>query len=130
MAAKTEKGDAPKKKPADPNKQGAEKKAKPKKEAAPATVAEAPAPPKPVEPPPLVRPAGLPADVDPKDPRLKVLKKMTGRFLPKGPLRDRYKAIALRWKSDSDRAGVTVDELKSLLADWRASREKPAKANA
>lgn len=67
----------------------------------------------------------------PADPRQKVMKKFEGRFLPKGPLRDRYKAIRVRWDSgDDDRGGVTVDELKSLLNDWRASRAKPAKTQA
>ena len=61
----------------------------------------------------------------PADPRLKVLKKFHGKFLPKGPLRDRYKALMERWNSGEDHGGVTVEELKALLADWRASREKP-----
>jgi hypothetical protein len=64
----------------------------------------------------------------PADPRLKVMKKFEGRFLPRGPLRDRYKAIRQRWDSGDDKGGVTVEELKSLLADWRASRQKGAKA--
>lgn len=63
----------------------------------------------------------------PADPRLKVMKKFEGRFLPKGPLRDRYKAIRQRWDSGDDKGGVTVEELKSLLADWRASRQKGPK---
>jgi hypothetical protein len=58
------------------------------------------------------------------DPRLKVLKKFRGRFLPKGPLRDRYKVLIERWESDENHGGVTHEELKSLLDDWRASRVK------
>jgi hypothetical protein len=64
----------------------------------------------------------------PADPRLKVMKKFRGRFLPRGPLRDRYQAILQRWDSGEDHGGVTVEELKSLLADWRASRVKPVKS--
>ena len=58
------------------------------------------------------------------DPRLKVLKKFRGRFLPKGPLRDRYKELMQRWESGEDHGGVTHEELKSLLDDWRSAREK------
>jgi hypothetical protein len=61
----------------------------------------------------------------PADPRLKVLKKFHGKFLPKGVLRDRYKAIMDRWNSGDDHGGVTVEELKGLLDDWRGTREKP-----
>lgn len=61
----------------------------------------------------------------PADPRLKVLKKFHGKFLPKGVLRDRHKAIMDRWNSGDDHGGVTVEELKSLLDDWRGTREKP-----
>lgn len=64
----------------------------------------------------------------PADPRMKVYKKFQGRFLPKGPLRDRWNALNTRWNSGEDRGGVTVEELKTLLTDWRASRAKPAKA--
>jgi hypothetical protein len=60
----------------------------------------------------------------PADPRLKVLKKFRGRFLPKGPLRERLKGIMQRWESGEDHGGVTLEELKSLLEDWRASRQK------
>ena len=63
----------------------------------------------------------------PADPRLKYLKKFHGKFLPRGPLRDRHKALMQRWDSGEDHGGVTVEELKSLLQDWRASREKPAR---
>jgi hypothetical protein len=66
----------------------------------------------------------------PADPRLKVLKKFEGRFLPRGPLRDRYKAILSRWSAGDDHGGVTVDELKTLLTDWRASREKKTTSSA
>lgn len=100
---------------------GEAKKDKPKKEKGDgekaADAAAAAPPPKAPEPP---RP--------PADPRLKVMKKFQGRFLPKGPLRERYKAIQQRWDSGEDHGGVTVEELKALLADWRASREKPARA--
>ncbi len=63
----------------------------------------------------------------PADPRLKVLKKFYGKFLPRGPLRDRHKALMQRWNSGEDRGGVTAEELKSLYNDWKAAREKPAK---
>lgn len=63
----------------------------------------------------------------PADPRLKVLKKFYGKFLPKGELRERHKALMTRWNSGDDHGGVTVEELKKLLDDWRASREKPAR---
>ena len=68
-----------------------------------------------------------PADAPrpPADPRLKVLKKFHGKFLPKGALRDRHKAIMQRWNSGDDHGGVTVDELKTLLDDWKGTREKP-----
>jgi hypothetical protein len=66
-----------------------------------------------------------PAPRPPADLRLKVLKKFYGKFLPRGPLRDRHKALMTRWASGEDHGGVTVEELKSLLEDWRASREKP-----
>ena len=71
-----------------------------------------------------------PAPRPPADPRLKFLKKFHGKFLPRGPLRDRLKALMTRWDSGDDHGGVTVDELKSLHADWRAAREKPAKKKA
>ena len=109
-------GDAKAKKPdaGKAAKAGDAKEKKPKKgEAAPAEAAA----PKPAAPPPPPRP--------PADPRLKVLKKFQGRFLPKGVLRDRYKALMDRWNSGDDHGGVTVEELKALLADWRATREKP-----
>lgn len=63
----------------------------------------------------------------PADPRLKFLKKFHGKFLPRGPLRDRHKALMERWNSGDDHGGVTVDELKSLYSDWKVSREKPAR---
>src|SRR5512135_678374 len=67
-----------------------------------------------------------PAEVrPPADPRLKVLKKFQGKFLPKGVLRERYKAIMDRWNSGEDHGGVTLDELKKLLDDWKGTREKP-----
>ena len=63
----------------------------------------------------------------PADPRLKVWKKFQGRFLPRGPLRDRLSALQTRWNSSEDHGGITVDELKALHADWRASRAKRVK---
>ena len=66
-------------------------KAKPKAEAAPA--AEEPK----AKPAPVPRP--------PADPRLKVLKKLTGRYLPRGPLRDRKEALMTRWNSGDDHGG-------------------------
>lgn len=62
----------------------------------------------------------------PADPRLKYMKKMKGRFLPKGDLRDRHMAILERWNSGEDHGGVTVEELKSLFDAWKVSRQKPA----
>jgi hypothetical protein len=61
----------------------------------------------------------------PADPRLKLLKKFRGKFLPKGVLRERHKALLQRWESGEDHGGVTVEELKALLDDWRGTREKP-----
>jgi hypothetical protein len=61
----------------------------------------------------------------PVDPRLKFLKKFHGKFLPKGVLRDRHKALMARWDSGEDHGGVTVEEIKALLSDWRGTREKP-----
>ena len=123
---KPKKADKPKKDDAKPKAEksdkpaGKEKKAKDKDKGKDQAAAEAaPAPAKAAPPP---RP--------PADPRLKVLKKFQGRFLPKGPLRDRLKAIMERWNSGEDHGGVTVEELKALLADWRASREKKSKARA
>jgi hypothetical protein len=72
---------------------------------------------KPEKPQPPPRP--------PVDLRLKVLKKFHGKFLPKGVLRDRHKAIMQRWNSGEDHGGVTVEELKALLDDWKGTREKP-----
>lgn len=66
----------------------------------------------------------------PADPRLKFLKKFHGKFLPRGPLRDRHKGLMDRWNSGEDHGGVTVDELKSLYNDWKSAREKPAKKTA
>ena len=61
----------------------------------------------------------------PADPRLKVLKKFAGRFLPKGVLRERHKAIMDRWNSGDDHGNVTVEELRALLDAWKGTREKP-----
>ncbi len=65
------------------------------------------------------------------DPRLKVLKKFRGRFLPKGRLRERHRELIKRWDSGDDHGGVTLEELKSLLDDWRTDQarrrgERPA----
>jgi hypothetical protein len=97
-----------------PAKAKGEAPAKAKGEAPAKGKAEAPAKAKPEAPP---RP--------PADPRLKVLKKFHGKFLPKGVLRDRHKAILARWNSGEDHGGVTVEELKALLDDWKGTREKP-----
>ena len=88
--------------------EGKEKKAK--------ASAEAPAAAAPKAPPPPRRP--------PADPRLAVLTKFQGKFLPKGVLRDRYKALMERWDSGDDHGGVTVEGLKALLDDWKGTREK------
>jgi hypothetical protein len=118
---------ADKEKPAKPHKpahpsEGKEKpkkeKAKPAADAAAAKEKEAP----PEKPKPAPRP--------PADPRLKVLKKFYGKFLPRGPLRDRHKTLMARWNSGEDHGGVTVDELKSLHEDWKKARAKPVKAGA
>jgi hypothetical protein len=117
---------ADKEKPAKPAKPAphGDAKEKPKKAAKPAAEAgagkekekEAPA----EKPKPAPRP---PADL-----RLKVLKKFHGKFLPRGPLRDRHKALMARWNSGEDHGGVTLDELKSLYEDWKKARAKPVKA--
>jgi hypothetical protein len=79
-------------------------------------------------PPPEEKPKAAPRP--PADPRLKFLKKFHGKFLPRGPLRDRHKALMDRWNSGEDHGGVTVDELKALYTDWRAAREKPTRTKA
>jgi hypothetical protein len=33
-----------------------------------------------------------------------------------------------RWGSGDDHGGVTVEELRNLLDDWRGTREKPPRA--
>lgn len=100
-----------------------EKAVKPKKkaaEAAPVAVAAVAVAPVEVAPKPVV----------PVDYRLKVMKKFKGRFLPKGPLRERLKVIMEKWNADESHSGVNLEELKSLLADWRSSRVHPKKAAA
>ncbi len=92
------------------------KKAKAAPEAADAKAKEAPA----EKPKPAPRP---PADL-----RLKVLKKFYGKFLPRGPLRDRHKALMARWNSGEDHGDVTLEELKSLHEDWLKARAKPVRA--
>jgi type IV secretory pathway VirB10-like protein len=107
----------PKAKPTHPGDDKA-KKAKAKPAAtADAAAEKAPAPEKP-----------KPAPRPPADPRLKVLKKFRGKFLPRGPLRDRLKVLMQRWDSGEDHGGVTVDELRSLYDDWKTARAKPARA--
>jgi hypothetical protein len=64
----------------------------------------------------------------PADPRLKVLKKFHGKFLPRGPLRDRYKILMERWNSGESHGDVTAEELRSLYDDWKRAREKPVRA--
>jgi hypothetical protein len=86
---------------------------------APAEAAAAEKPKAPPEPP---RP--------PADPRLKLLKKFHGKFLPKGPLRERHKAIMARWNSGDDHGGVTAADLKALYDDWKAARAKTHRAHA
>jgi hypothetical protein len=88
---------------------------KPKEKAKDAAVAAAPVE-KPVEAP---RP--------PADPRLKYVKKFHGRFLPRGPLRDRHTALFARWNSGEDHGDVSVEELKSLFEDWKVARQKGPK---
>ena len=97
---------------------------KPVKEKKPKAPAEAKAA-DPAAPPPEPKAKPVEAPRAPADPRLKVLKKFEGRFLPKGVLRERHKAIMDRWNSSDDHGGVTVDELKTLLDDWKGTREKP-----
>jgi len=67
------------------------------------------------------------------DPRQKLVTRFEKRFLPKGPLRDRWKAIRAKWLADEAHTGVTLEELKSLKEDWRKAREsktRPAKTTA
>ncbi len=118
--ADKEKHDKPAK-AAKPAHGGEAKEAKPKKPKAAPEGAEAKEKEAPAEKP-------KPAPRPPADPRLKVLKKFYGKFLPKGPLRHRHKALMARWNSGEDHGGVTVDELKSLLEDWKKARAKPVKA--
>ena len=66
----------------------------------------------------------------PADPRLKYIKKFHGKFLPRGPLRDRHKVLMDRWNGGEDHGGVTVEELKALYTDWKTAREKPARKKA
>lgn len=100
-------------KPKKPVEEKPKKKDKPKEVAAEAPVAEA-------------KPAPEPRK--PADPRLKYLKKFKGRFLPKGPLRDRHKILLDRWNSGEDHGGVTVEELKALFDEWKLARQKPTGA--
>lgn len=84
----------------------------------------------PVEAAAPAAPPAAPAPVVPRPPadlRLKVMKKFTGRYLPKGPLRDRLKVLMTRWNSGEDHGGVTYEELKALHNDWKTVREKKRK---
>jgi len=96
--------------------QSADKAKKPKKEAAEAA--------------PVAEEKKPEAPRPPADPRLRYVKRFHGRFLPRGPLRDRHKALFDRWNSGDDHGGVTVEELKSLYTDWMASRAKRSKKTA
>lgn len=107
----------PKSKPHPPGGQDQGKKPKPPKPPKPAADAAAKeAPPEKEKPKPEPRP--------PADPRLKFIKKFHGKFLPRGPLRDRLKVLMGRWDSGEEHGGVTVEELKSLYEDWKADRAK------
>ena len=67
----------------------------------------------------------------PADPRLKFLKKFHGKFLPRGPLRDRHKVLMERWNSGEEHGGVTVEELKSLHPTGRPpARSRPRRRSA
>jgi hypothetical protein len=118
MSKKESDKDKPKSKPkSKPQGQGGQepqKKPKPPKPAADAAAKEAP--PEKEKPKPPPRP--------PADPRLKFIKKFHGKFLPRGPLRDRLKVLMERWNSGEDHGGVTAEELKSLYEDWKADRAK------
>jgi hypothetical protein len=117
QAADKDKYKQKKPKPAPPPESIKPKKVKAAKPEAPAAAAE--------KAPPPEKPKAEPRP--PADPRLKFHKKFHGKFLPRGPLRDRLKALMLRWDSGEDHGGVTVEELKSLYTDWKASREKPSR---
>jgi len=123
-AGKDKHKDKPKAKPA-PQGQDQGKKPKPPKPAPDAAAAkEKEAAAEKEKPKPAPRP--------PADPRLKYIKKFHGKFLPKGPLRDRLKVLMGRWNSGEDHGGVTVEELKSLYEEWkadRAKRHRPAAAS-
>lgn len=115
-AQKDKQKDKPKSKPAPQGGQDQgkkEKKAKPANAAAEKDKAAAAEKEKPKPPP---RP--------PADPRMKYIKKFHGKFLPRGPLRDRLTALMQRWNSGEDHGGVTVEELRSLHEDWKADRAK------
>lgn len=100
-----------------------EKKEKPKK-------AKGEAPAEAVAPAAAPVPAAAPRT--PADPRLKLIKKLTARFLPKGPLRVRLNELMTRWNSGEDHGGVTLEELKALHGDWMTlrARKRPKAAQA
>jgi len=58
------------------------------------------------------------------DPRQKLINRFEARYLPKGTLRDRWKAIRAKWYAEAEHTGVTLEELKTLKADWAKAREK------
>ena len=117
-AADKQKAAKPGGKQSKPSLAAQEKAAKPKKTPKPAEAAVAEK-----ELPKEEKPKAEPRP--PADPRLKFLKKFYGKFLPRGPLRDRHKALMTRWESGEDHGGVTVEELKSVYEDWKTARTKP-----
>ena len=44
--------------------------------------------------------------------------------VPKGPLRERHRELMKRWESGDDHGGVTYEELRALLDDWRADQAR------
>jgi len=59
----------------------------------------------------------------PTDLRMKLIRRFENRYLPKGELRDRWKAIRAKWLADETHSGVTLEELKTLKTDWQKARE-------
>jgi hypothetical protein len=79
---------------------------------------------------PAAAPAEKPAPPPrkPVDPRARAFKKLKGRCLPKGPLREQHRALLVRWNSSEDHGDVTAEEVKGLVDAWKAARAKPARA--
>lgn len=73
---------------------------------------------------PAAAPKPPPPPRQPSDPRVKLMKQLRSKLLPRGELRDRYKNILGRWDASGDHSGVTDVELKSLIADRKSSRLK------